>query len=64
MSERNDEIERWAKYVRTHINWKSNLKPFLDAQIIMARRFYRKLIETEGGREKFRLLRKLEIRKT
>ena len=48
-----EHIERWANYVRENPDkWKSKLKPFLDAQIIMARRFYKKLAETEQGREK------------
>ena len=48
-----EHIERWANYVKENPDkWKSKLKPFLDAQIIMARRFYKKLAETEQGREK------------
>ena len=32
--------------------WKCKLKPLLDAQIIMARRFYKELGETEEERQK------------
>ena len=54
-----EQIERWANYVREHpTEWKKHLKPFLDAQIIMARRFYNKLAETEEGRKKIIEMRK------
>jgi len=53
----NEQVERWARYCKENPGkWKSKLKPFLDAQIIMARRFYKKLGESEGGREKIRML--------
>ncbi len=52
-----EQIEKWAEYVRTHDDWKEKLKLFLDSQIIMARRFYKKLAETPEGREKIRLIR-------
>jgi len=52
-----EQIERWADYVRENPSeWKKHLKPFLDAQIIIARRFYKRLAETDGGREKINLL--------
>lgn len=52
-----EQIVRWANYVKEHPEeWKKKLKPFLDAQIIMARRFYKKLAETEEGKEKIREL--------
>jgi len=55
-----EQIERWAEYVKTHPKeWKKRLKPFLDAQIIISRRFYKKLAETEEGRKKIEMLRKL-----
>ncbi|MEK6890837.1 MAG: hypothetical protein AABX03_01740 [Nanoarchaeota archaeon] len=58
--EHKDQIERWANYVREHpYEWKSKLKPFIDGQIIMARRFYSKLAETSEGMEKIKLLRNL-----
>ena len=53
-----EQVERWAEYVRTHPNeWKAKMKLFLDAQIIMSRRFYQKLSETPEGREKIKELR-------
>lgn len=55
-----EQIERWAKFVRENPReWKIKLKPFLDSQIIISRRFYKKLSETEDGRKKIGLLRKL-----
>ena len=54
-----EQIERWAKFVRDNPDkWKEKLKPFLDSQILIARRFYSKLAESEEGREKIKLLRK------
>lgn len=54
-----EQVERWAEYVRTHDDWKIKLKPFLDAQIIMARRFLSEMNKSEDGREKLEELRKL-----
>jgi len=57
-----EQVIRWAEFVRDNPDkWKAKLKPFLDAQIIMAMRFYKKLAETEDGREKLRELRSLRI---
>lgn len=56
--EHEEQIERWANYVRENPHqWKVKLKPFLDGQIVMARRFYNKLAETSEGREKIKLLK-------
>lgn len=58
----NEQIERWARFVKDNpLEWKKKLKPFLDAQIIMSRRFYKKLAETPEGREKINRLRHLRI---
>lgn len=55
-----EQIERWARYVKNNPGkWKSKIKPFIDGQIIMARRFYKKLLSTENGAEKYRRLRGL-----
>jgi|WetSurMetagenome_2_1015567.scaffolds.fasta_scaffold528677_2 hypothetical protein len=56
-----EQVERWAEYVKTHGDWKIKLKPFLDAQVIMARRFYEKLEETEEGRKKIIELKSLKL---
>ena len=47
-----EQIERWARYVRDNSNWKEKLKPFLDGQIIMARRAYKTLSETKDGKRR------------
>ena len=55
-----EQVERWAEHVKNNPQtWKKQLKPFLDAQIIMAIRFYNKLAQTPEGREKIKLLRNL-----
>ena len=56
-----EQVERWAKFVRDNPEkWKQKTKPFIDAQILMARRFYKKLAETEDGRRKLKLLREIK----
>ena len=55
-----EQIERWANYVKDNPDWKLKLKDFLDAQIIMARRAYKKLAETSEGREKIKELKGLK----
>ena len=53
-----DQIKRWANFIRENPGeWKKKHKDFIDAQIIIARRFYKKLAETEEGRKKIILLR-------
>lgn len=47
-----DQVERWAKHIKSHPEWKKQLRPFIDSQIIMANRFYSRLAETEEGRKK------------
>lgn len=58
-----EQIERWAEYVKTHDDWKIRLKPFLDSQIIIARRFFKKLAETEEGRTKIAELKGIRFSK-
>ena len=48
-----EQIERWAEFVKNNpTKWRSKAKPFIDGQILMARRFFNKLAETPEGREK------------
>lgn len=55
-----DELERWARYVKENPDkWKSKIKPFLDSQIIMSRRFYKNLAKTNQGIEKIKRLRNI-----
>ena len=55
-----EQVERWAEYVKNNPNWKSKLKPFLDSQIIIAQRVYKKLGKTEEGRKKILELKKMK----
>jgi hypothetical protein len=58
-----EQVERWAKYVKENPNkWKSKIKEFLDSQIIMSRRFYKKLLESKEGKEKIQKLRNIQIK--
>jgi len=52
-----EQVERWARYVKNNPDkWKSKVKEFIDAQYIMSKRFYSKLAEMPGGREKIERL--------
>ena len=54
-----EQIERWANFVKNNPKqWKPKFKEFIDAQILISRRFYKNLMKTPGGREKIKLLRK------
>jgi hypothetical protein len=54
-----EHVERWARFVKAHPRsvWIRQLTPFIDAQIILANRFYARLAKTKGGMEKIRRLR-------
>ena len=54
-----DQIERWAREVKTNTNWKKELKPFLDAQIINAMIKYKKILSLPNGKEKLKRIRNL-----
>lgn len=57
------QVKRWAEYVRANPNeWKKHFKPFIDAQIIMATRFYNNLAKSEEGRIILKRLRESKIR--
>ena len=55
-----EQVERWAEYVRNNADWRKKLKPFLDSQIIISRRFYGKLAKTSAGRKKIKELRNIK----
>lgn len=55
----NEQIERWAKFVRTNKDWKKHLSPFLDAQIIMARRAHKKILSLPDGKNILKQIRKI-----
>ena len=54
-----DQVERWARFVRDNPDWKKKFKEFSDAQILLARKTYEKLAQTEEGRKKIKKLREL-----
>lgn len=58
-----EQVERWAEYVRTHprSEWIKHIKPFIDSQIIMANRFYERLSQTPEGLSKIKLIRKEKL---
>ena len=58
-------VELWAKYVREHPNeWRRQLNPFIDSQIIKANEFYRRLAATSNGLEKIEEIKELKTKKT
>ncbi|MDD5700282.1 MAG: hypothetical protein PHH00_03800 [Candidatus Nanoarchaeia archaeon] len=60
----NEQIERWAEYVRNNPDkWKSKVSPFIDAQFLMTQRFHSNLAKTEEGREILKNLREARIQK-
>jgi len=59
-----EQIERWGYFCRDNPNKsKKQLKLFLDAQIIMARRFYKNLSQTEEGKKILKRLKQEKLRK-
>lgn len=56
-----EQVERWTRFVRDNPRevWKAEQGKFIDAQIIMANRFYSRLEKMPGGREKIRKLMEL-----
>jgi len=54
-----EQIERWAIEVRQNPNWKKQLKPFLDAQIINAIKKYKRILLLPNGEDKLRRIRNL-----
>ena len=60
-----DQVIRWAEFVRDNPRsvWIKHTAPFIDAQIIMANRFYARLAKTKGGKEKIKKLREMRKRK-
>lgn len=55
----NEQIERWAKFVRTNKDWKKHLTPFLDSQIIMARRAHKKILALPNGKSILKQIRRI-----
>lgn len=60
--EHEEQIERWAKYVKnSEGRWKAEHTAFIDGQINMANEFLKKLAETPEGREKLKELRTMRV---
>mgnify|MGYP007044105244 CR=1 FL=1 len=59
-----EQVERWANFVKTHPRsvWKKQVGSLIDAQIIMAERFYARLAKTPGGAEKIKKLKEMRKR--
>jgi len=59
-----EQVERWARYVKENPDkWKPKIKEFLDSQILISKRFYNKLAETDEGREKIKLLKDIKVKR-
>ncbi len=57
-----EQVERWARYVKDNPDkWKSKVKPLIDSQILMSRRFFENLAKTNGGKQKIEKLKNLKI---
>ena len=59
-SSHSDQIERWARYVKSHPDWKKIHTSFIDAQFEKASSFIEKLAQTKEGQEKLVLLYKIK----
>jgi len=59
-----EQVERWAHFVKAHPRavWKKQVGPLIDAQIIMAEKFYARLAKQQGGEEKIKQLKELRKR--
>lgn len=55
---RDEQIIRWANYVRSHKDWKRAHTEFINAQFIKYSNFLKRIAKTENGKEKLRLLAK------
>ncbi|MFW5846985.1 MAG: hypothetical protein ACOCUU_02375 [Nanoarchaeota archaeon] len=52
-----EQIERWARFVKNNPSkWKSKVKPLIDSQIIMSRRFFENLSKSPEGKKKAKRL--------
>ena len=55
---REEQILRWANYVRNNPDWKNIHTEFINAQFSKYKDFVKRLLETTNGKEKLELLRK------
>ena len=59
MQIKEDQIERWANYVRNNPDWKSIHTKFINAQFIKHKAFIERLLKQPDGKKKLELLREL-----
>ena len=55
---RNEQIVRWANYVRSHQDWKKIHTSFINAQIIKYSGFLKRILKTPDGKNKLKSLMK------
>jgi hypothetical protein len=52
----NEQIIRWANYVRSHKDWKKIHTSFINAQFIKYSSFLKRILKTPNGKDKLTLL--------
>jgi len=55
----NEQIERWARYVKENPNWKKEQKLFLDSQLINSKNKFKKILSLPDGENKLKRIRNL-----
>jgi len=57
-----EQIEKWANYVKSNpkSKWKPQLDNLINSQILIAKKFYKKLEQTPEGKQKIAELKKLK----
>lgn len=58
-----ESVERWAKFVMTHKDWKKIHSKFIDAQFNNAYRVIGELLKQPNGREKIKQLYEIKNEK-
>jgi hypothetical protein len=56
-------VERWAKYVKAHPEWKKEHTAFIDAQFEQSEKFVQRMLKEPKGKEKLRELYGIRNRK-
>lgn len=47
-----EQVIRWARFCKNHPEeFRKHLNPFLNSQIVMARKFYKRLLKKPNGKE-------------
>ncbi len=60
----NEQIERWAAFIKNkpQEEWRPKFNEFINAQFLLARKFYKNLEKSEKGREILENLRKKRLK--